>query len=82
MSVAVEITTYRVCTCCMLEAVNNDDSACRSYYGHTHAESTMPPNAAPTHTIETTAEMFQECDGCHRHLDLGEEVHEFEGEQQ
>lgn len=25
-----------VCECCALMIANNDDSACRDYYGHTH----------------------------------------------
>lgn len=55
-----------LCECCMLKLVNDDASACRDYYGHTHAD--LELHATATTVVVESSPVYDDnralaCDG-------------------
>lgn len=44
----VQDKSLSLCDCCAMKLTNDDDSACRDFYNHTHAELKVPFGTALT----------------------------------
>lgn len=69
--------TLYVCECCMMLAVNDDDTACRDYYGHDHAAADLPAGLT-FEGEDTTASAGELCDGCGQSLPAMARLYHFE----
>lgn len=51
-----------VCECCMMAAETGDDSSCRDYFDHTHANAAIPLGYVLSEDWQTTRSLV--CDSC------------------
>lgn len=68
------IVKNQLCECCALWVANNDESACRDFYGHDHPYARSEVAGVDIDAGPDTRDDSWVCDGCDRRLLPGAEA--------